>query len=41
MKVYFIKRIRDEEKFNSMEELINQLKDDRNFAVNEQIKISF
>ena len=41
MKVYFIKRIRDEEKFNSMEELINQLKDDRNFALNEEIKISF
>ena len=33
MKVYFIKRIRDEEKFNSMEELINQLKDDRNFVL--------
>lgn len=34
LKISFITRIRDEEKFNSIEELKNQLKKDRNFTIN-------
>lgn len=37
IKVYFIKRIRDEKKFNSLEELVDQLKSDKEFAIKQQI----
>ncbi|AGK97454.1 bifunctional riboflavin kinase/FAD synthetase [Clostridium pasteurianum] len=39
IKVYFINRIRDEEKFNSLEELKKQLEKDKKFAKLRNIKI--
>jgi riboflavin kinase/FMN adenylyltransferase len=39
IKIYFIKRIRDEKKFNSLTELSEQLKKDKIFAINQKIEI--
>lgn len=39
LEVLFIKRIRDEEKFNSLDELVEALKRDRCFAENEKINV--
>ncbi|MDD7793800.1 bifunctional riboflavin kinase/FAD synthetase [Clostridium sp. 'White wine YQ'] len=40
LKVYFIKRIRDEENFASLDELIAQLNSDKEFAVKESLSIN-
>lgn len=39
IKVYFIERIRDEIKFNSLEELIEQIKQDEKFAIDKDIVV--
>lgn len=39
VKVYFIERIRDEIKFNSLEELIEQIKQDEKFAIDKEIVV--
>lgn len=39
IKVYFIERIRDEIKFNSLEELIEQIKQDEKFAIDKEIVV--
>jgi riboflavin kinase/FMN adenylyltransferase len=42
IKLYFINRMRDEIKFNSLDELVSQLKEDRNYAKEQQLeKFSF
>lgn len=40
IRVYFIERIRDEEKFNSIQDLMNQLTKDKDFASHKSMKIS-
>ena len=39
LKVYFIERIREEIKFNSLDELVKQIKKDENFAKDREIVI--
>lgn len=39
IKVYFIKKLRDEMKFNSLEELISQLKRDKGYAEKQNLEI--
>ena len=40
LRIFFLKRIRDEKKFNSLEELIEQLNSDKEFAVNEALSFN-
>lgn len=40
IKVYFIKKIRDEKKFNSIDDLVIQLKKDKNYALEEKFFVS-
>jgi riboflavin kinase/FMN adenylyltransferase len=41
IKVYFMERMRDEKRFNSLEELVEQLKKDKVYAVKQKIRINF
>lgn len=41
IKVYFIERMRDEKKFHSLHELVEQLKKDKMYAIKQKIEISF
>jgi riboflavin kinase/FMN adenylyltransferase len=41
IKIYYIDRIRDEKKFNSLQELIDQLKKDKAFARKQKLEINF
>jgi riboflavin kinase/FMN adenylyltransferase len=41
IKVYFIERIRDEKKFNSIHELAEQLKKDKLYAIKKNLEINF
>lgn len=40
IKVYFIKKIRDEKKFNSIDDLVIQLKKDKNYALEEKFFVN-
>ncbi|MBC2578909.1 bifunctional riboflavin kinase/FAD synthetase [Clostridium sp. DJ247] len=41
IKVYFIERIRDEKKFDSLQELTKQLEKDKEYAVKQKLEINF
>lgn len=41
VKVYFVERIRDEKKFNSVHELAEQLKKDKLYAIKQKLEINF
>ncbi|MBP2031673.1 riboflavin kinase/FMN adenylyltransferase [Clostridium algifaecis] len=41
IKVYFIERIRNESKFHTLEDLTNQLKNDKEYAENRKLEINF
>ncbi|MDU2703233.1 MAG: riboflavin kinase, partial [Clostridium sp.] len=40
IKVYFIKKIRDEKKFNSIDDLVIQLKKDKYYALEEKFFVN-